>query len=132
MREIALSFERGGFMMYPILLMGVLMPMLGVGLLTASLVTKRLAMGFAAVVLIGAAVPAVLGLTGYAMGVSAGEAAVRSANPEDQEVMRHAVEGEALTCTTWGYGFAIVPALLGFALLGLGLSRLPRFQPPSS
>jgi hypothetical protein len=129
MSDLAQSFIEGGFMMYPIVLSGLFLVVLGLGLLTATLVTRKLALTFAAVMLIGAGVPAMLGLAGYSMGMSGSRAAVVHAAPEDREIILMASEGEALNCTTWGYGFAVVPTLMGFALLGLGLSRLDRLKP---
>ena len=95
----------------------------------ATLVTRKLALTFAAVMIIGAGVPAMLGLAGFSMGMSGSREAVAHAAAEDREVILLAAEGEALTCPTWGYGFSVVPTLLGFALLGLGLNRLDRLKP---
>ncbi len=129
MSDLAQSFNEGGFMMYPIVLSGLFLLVLGLGLLIATLVTRKLALTFAAVMIIGAGVPAMLGLAGFSMGMSGSREAVAHAAAEDREVILLAAEGEALTCPTWGYGFSVVPTLLGFALLGLGLNRLDRLKP---
>lgn len=134
MNEVSNSFATGGPMMYPIVLAGLLLPLVGLGLLVRTRVTRRRALSFSAVMLVGAAVAAILGGVGYEWNVRQGEAALREQRPDvrDLEHIHLGIEAEALTCVTWGFGAAIVPTLLGFALLGLGLSRRPRFQPPSS
>ncbi len=128
MARLAESFNEGGSWMYPITLLGGLLPLLALGFLVVGFVSKsNRALPLSIVLLVLAVLPPALGAMGARFARADAAEAIAMASPEDQEVIRIGTESELLNLTLWGLWAALLPGVAGCALLGVGLSRLPRF-----
>lgn len=131
--RLAESFNEGGWWMYPITLLGCLLPLLALGFVIAGVVSKsNRALPLSLALLVLSVLPPALGALGKRFEHAKADEAIAMASPEDQEVIRIGTEAELLSLTLWGLWAALVPGVAGCALLGLGLSRLPRFAPAPS
>lgn len=129
MNSLADSFVEGGVFMYPIALLGCLLPLASIGAAVVAIVSKtNRGVVLGAALLVSAILPAGLGVLAQQLSMSQAEQAIVHAHPADQATIRAAAMSESMTTTLWGYGSAVFPTFVGFALLGLGLSRLERFK----
>ncbi len=127
--RMAQSFIEGGMWMYPLAALGCLLPLLAL-LFTVLAVTSstRRVLPLSFALLVMAFLPATIGAMGGQAARRATEQALVNVNPADVATIRAGAESEALNLQIWGFGAALIPGVMGCLLLGLGLSRLPRFN----
>jgi hypothetical protein len=132
MHNIAEFWEAGGPWMYPIALMGAvaLVATLALGVVAAVardeagsrttlvLSSTLVALGLATLL---------LGIVGWLMCMRNVELAIATVNPDDMEAIRAAGNAEARSPLILSVLLAFLPLCGGVALMGLGVSRLPRF-----
>lgn len=122
-------FQEGGFWMYPLALLNcALVPLSIVFLALAAGSKSRNALVFALILLVAGLAPAMLGQVAQTLAMQGAEDAIRSVDPADASTIRAAAMSESMTTFLFGLSGAVVPVFCGFVLLGLGLSRLPRFE----
>jgi hypothetical protein len=128
------AVQEGGFMMYPIVGAGLLMVLETIVFTVIALANRErnLAVLFGVALLVSAGAVAGLGAFAYSNALSGVHAALASVNPEDASTILAAGTGEALTTIIWGLAMGLIPCFMGFVLLGVGFSRLPRFQVPEA
>ena len=126
--QLSQSMTEGGFVMWPIAALGCLLPLIAFGLLIVTVVGKKHALLFGALVLMGVGTSVALAAVGQTLAMRSAEAAIVHADPEDRDIIRIAARGEAMAAMTWALGGSVLPTFLGFLLLGLGASRLERFK----
>ncbi len=133
MYDLAQMWAEGGTFMYPIALLALL-----------SLPAAPLVVILAVVGRRGSRVPLILstvlcalgllilatGFLGWQMALRNVEEAVAHVNPDDREIILAAGRSEARVLIMFGAAACLPSLLTGVALLGLGLSRLPRYTPP--
>lgn len=129
--RLADAFNEGGSYMYPIAALGCLLAVLSVAFLVVAMVSRAHTLTLALVLLGGAIAPVSLGVLAEAFAMTTAEVAIAHAHPDDREAIRIGSLGEALNLRIWGLGGSVLPTLVGLTLLGLGLSRLERFQRPA-
>jgi hypothetical protein len=128
--RLAEQFNEGGWVMYPIGLACLVLPVMAIVLLVLGLAKPRhaLAMGGGLV----SAVVAVLALAVIArmQGMRGVEEAIVHASPEDRDTIRIAADGELMTPMVWALRGAVFPVIAGFTLLGRGLAQQLGFDAP--
>lgn len=124
--NVARQFAAGGWAMYPLLLLGML---LGPGMLAAFVVSlaarrSRVATLLASgLLVVGALLVLLVAFGGWLHAARTVDQVLAMVNPEDVETIRAAGRSESLTLVVWGLFFAMGPLSLGVALSGLGLAR---------
>lgn len=127
--RLAEGFTEGGVWMYPISALGCLLPLLALAFVVLALVSKtNRALPLSIALLVLAIIPPSLGAMGARSARRSTEDALVNVNPADVATIRAGAESESLNLQTWGFGAALTPSVVGCLLLGLGLSRLPRFN----
>jgi hypothetical protein len=124
-------FQEGGWWMYPITLVGL-------GLVPEAIILAEIGLSdrhrnrlpmFGVTLIVSGFAPLALGAVGYALNMQLVRAALATVTDSvDRETILAAAQGEALTTIIWGLMLSVFPVCAGCVLLGVGLSRLPRFQ----
>jgi hypothetical protein len=122
-------FREGGIWMYPISLLDCGLVALSIVLLTIGISSKRRhALVFAAALIASGLVPPMLGELAHVLGMQEAEAAIARAHPADAAILRYGFQAESMSPLLFGLSGSVIPVFCGFALLGVGLGRLPRFE----
>lgn len=130
--QLADSFNEGGWLMYPISLLGCLLPVLALVFVIVIVASKgQRALPLSLALLVLSVLPPSMGALGARFERAKAEEAVFMADPMDREVIRMGVEAETLNLTLLGLWSALLPSVIGCVLLGVGLSQRPRFAPRS-
>lgn len=123
-------FQEGGWWMYPI-------TFLGLGMVPETIVLAVIGLNdhhrnrlpiFGVALIVSGFAPLALGAVGYGLNMESMRGALEHVSELDRATILAAGTGEALTTIIWGLVLAFIPVCVGCVLLGVGLSRLPRFQ----
>ncbi len=133
MSEFARFWEAGGVWMYPIFGMGLLgfVVTLALGLLALLVKRPKLPVIVSTVLMAFGLAILLVGTLGWLATMRMVEEVVTNVNPEDRELILTAGRSEAKSSLILSLVCAFVPLTAGLALLGFGLTRLPRYNPPS-
>jgi hypothetical protein len=130
--RLAEQFNEGGWVMYPVTLACLALPVLATVLLVTGLVKPRHALALG-----GALVAAVVGMLGLVViarmqGMRGVEEAIVHASPEDRDTIRMGSEAELAVPMIWALRGAVLPIIAGFTLLGRGLAQQLGFDAPKA
>ncbi|GMU61595.1 MAG: hypothetical protein AMXMBFR34_33580 [Myxococcaceae bacterium] len=129
MSGLAEMFQAGGWWMYPLMLLGCALVPLSIVFVSLGVASKeRNAVMFSLTLLVAGITPAMLGAVAQMMSMRAAEEAIVHVNPADAATIRAVALSESMTTVLFGLSLSVIPVFCGFVLLGVGLSRLPRFE----